>query len=41
MCQHRGMIKGDVGVDKWVEEHTYRGRGKGGEGGWNGSFVEG
>jgi hypothetical protein len=32
MLQCRGMLEGEEGVSKWVEEHLYRGKGEG-EGG--------
>jgi hypothetical protein len=27
-------------VGEWVKKHPQRGKGEGGEGGWNGDFVE-
>ena len=31
--QCRGMLWGEVGVGKWVEERSHRGKGEEGEGG--------
>lgn len=30
-----------MGVGEQVEEHTHRGKGEGGEEGWDGGFLEG
>ena len=41
MPQRGGGESLEVEVLEWVEEHPHRGKGEGGDGGWDVGFVEG